>query len=284
MIYLVLSSEYARKRDVLDIAEQAIEAGIDMLQIREKSIAEEDLLSLGKKLLCLCRDKGIPFIVNDNPEIAKKIGADGVHLGQEDIKKFPLQYTRSILGKRKIIGISTHSLEQFQTANSQDFNYIAFGPIFPTKTKDYCIGMDGVEEVLSISSKQVIFIGGINTSNVDRLIAKGAGNIAVIRAIMEADDIKLSIKKIQGRFLSPRRFVSQSETAGAQETGFIKVNGKEQAISYPGTIFDLINSKGLDRKAVVVEHNYNIVPKEKWHETVINKGDNIEIVSFVGGG
>ena len=196
-LYLVLSAEYANGRSVLDIAEQALDAGIDMLQMREKALSEENLLALGEKLSCLCRKKSVPFIVNDNPCIAKKLDADGVHLGQEDIKKYTLNNTRDMLGRDKIIGVSTHSLTEFKNANTQALDYIAFGPIFPTKTKDYNIGTDDIEEVLKISNKPVIFIGGINILNIGTLFKKGVKNIAVIRAITESDNVELAVKTLK---------------------------------------------------------------------------------------
>ncbi|TRZ50744.1 MAG: thiamine phosphate synthase [Dehalococcoidia bacterium] len=196
-LYLILSSEYINGRAVLDVAERALDAGIDMLQMREKSLSEEGLLGLGKKLLYLCRGKSVPFIVNDNPCIAKKLDADGVHLGQQDVKKYSLEYSRDMLGKDKIIGISTHCLQEFRTANCQDFDYIAFGPVFPTKTKNYHIGANDIEEVLSIACKPVMFIGGIDITNIDRIIEKGAKNIAVIRAITEAEDVQLAVKTLK---------------------------------------------------------------------------------------
>ena len=195
--YFVVSAEYTNGRPVLNIAKQAIDAGIDMLQMREKALSDENLLALGGKLLYLCRKKSVPFIVNDNPYIAKKLNADGVHLGQQDIKKYPLEYTRGILGRDKIIGISTHSPQEFRAANCQDFDYIAFGPIFSTKTKNYHIGIGDIEEVLSIASKPVIFIGGINILNIDRIIEKGAKNIAVICAITEAENVQLAVKTLK---------------------------------------------------------------------------------------
>jgi thiamine-phosphate pyrophosphorylase len=207
-----------------------------------------------------------------------------VHLGQEDIKKYSLNYTRSILGKNKIVGISTHSLAEFKIANSKDFDYIAFGPIFPTKTKDYHIGIDDIDEALRVSSKPVIFIGGINISNIDKLIQKGAKNIAVIRAITEAENIPLAVAELKKRFSSPRCFALRSKATGAREAFLIKINGKEHEVSGVRNLSELISTKGLSGKAVVIEHNYNIIPKEKWQETALDKGDNIEIVSFVGGG
>jgi thiamine-phosphate pyrophosphorylase len=286
MVYLVLSSEYAGKRPVLEIAGQAIDAGIDILQMREKFLSEKDLMVLGEKLFSLCREKGIPFIVNDNPHTAKALNADGVHLGQEDIKRYSLGYSRSILGRDKIVGISTHSLAEFKIASSQDFDYIAFGPIFPTKTKDYHIGIDDIEEVLRVSSKPVIFIGGINISNIDKLIQKGVKNIAVIRAITEAENIPLAVKTLKKRFLNTPCLPADrhGRSKGDQGAFLIKINGKEQYTMGLKNLEEFICSKGLSVKAVVIEHNYNIIPKEKWHETIISKGDNIEIVSFVGGG
>ena len=275
-LYLILSAEYANGRPVLDIAEQALDAGADMLQMREKSLSEEALLALGGKLLCLCKKNAVPFIVNDNPYIAKKLNADGVHLGQEDVKKYPLNDTRNMLGKDKIIGISTHSVTEFKNANRQAFDYIAFGPVFPTKTKDYHIGTGDIEEVLKISQKPVFFIGGINISNINILIEKGVKNIAVIRAITEADDIALAAKTLKKR-------ISSTSTCD-RDAFLIKINGKERCVSKPGSLSGLLENAGLSKKAIVIEHNYNIVPKEKWHETTIAEGDNIEIVSFVGGG
>jgi thiamine-phosphate pyrophosphorylase len=202
-LYLVLSSDSTKGRPVLDIARQAVQSGIDMLQMREKNFSQGNLLSLGEKLLPLCKKQCIPFIVNDNPYLAKTLNADGVHLGQEDIKKYTLKKAREILGPEKLIGISTHSIGEFSAANGQDFDYIAYGPIFPTKTKDYCIGTVGIEEVLKLSSKPVIFIGGINAENMHTIVEKGAKNIAVIRAVTEADDIAKAVQSLKDKLKTP---------------------------------------------------------------------------------
>jgi len=201
-LYLVLSSEYAGGKPVLEIARSALVAGVDILQMREKGMSEDDLMVLGRNLLLLCREFDVPFIVNDNPYLARNLNADGVHLGQEDIRRCPLFKTRDIIGQGKIIGISTHSIEEFRRANSEDFDYIAFGPIFPTKTKNYSIGTDDVEQVLSVASKPVIFIGGINLENVDLLLSKGARSIATIRAIIESDDIAVAVNHFRKKIIS----------------------------------------------------------------------------------
>jgi len=90
----------------------------------------------------------------------------------------------------RIIGISTHNLEQFKNAHAMDCDYLAYGPIFKTQTKAYHIGMDGITDILAIAAKPVVFIGGINMKNIDHVLAEGAKNIAMIRAIMQADDIE----------------------------------------------------------------------------------------------
>ena len=198
-LYLVLSSEYAREKPILDIARQAVTAGVDILQMREKNISEKERIVLGKNLLSICRERKIPFIVNDNPYLAKRLDADGVHLGQEDIKRYPLFNARDIIGQGKIVGISTHSIEEFKKANCEDFDYIAFGPIFPTKTKDFFLGTDDIEEVLNIAKKPVIFIGGINLANIDSLLKKGVRNIALIRAVTESGNIPVVVENLKNK-------------------------------------------------------------------------------------
>jgi thiamine-phosphate pyrophosphorylase len=157
--------------------------------MRDKNKSGEELVRLGGELAGICKESKVKFIVNDDPAIAKEVGADGVHLGQEDLEVWDLEKTRALLGPDRIIGVSTHSPEQFKKANAEDIDYIAFGPIFPTKTKDYFIGTGDVEDVLRRAEVPVVFIGGINLNNIDELLRRGARNIAMIRAISEQDDI-----------------------------------------------------------------------------------------------
>lgn len=198
-LYFVASGEYSNGRSIKEVAEQAISSGVDILQMREKNKSRGELEELGRMLSSLCKEKGVTFIVNDDAYLARDIGACGVHLGQEDIKSYTDGEVRGIIGTGGIIGISTHSFDQFEDANKKDFDYIAYGPIFSTPTKDYTIGTDDIEKVSEISTKPVIFIGGINLSNVDAILDKGARNIAVIRAIAEAQDIKGAVKNLKTR-------------------------------------------------------------------------------------
>jgi len=198
-LYLVITEEYGKGRNAVEIAGAAIAGGVDIIQMREKNKSGPELIALGKKLSGLCADSGVIFIVNDDPEIAKETGADGVHLGQEDIKKHSIPAARKILGRGKIIGISTHSIETFKKACAEDVDYIAYGPVFKTKIKENCAGTGDVGRIMSMTKKPVFFIGGIDKENVDSLLEKGARNISLIRAITEADDIAAATRSFRKR-------------------------------------------------------------------------------------
>jgi thiamine-phosphate pyrophosphorylase len=191
-LYLVLSEEYGGGRPVMDVAGQAIAGGIDILQMREKQKSRQDLLALGIALASLCKRHEVLFIVNDDPRLARELNADGVHIGQEDMAHCPLEQVRRIVGSDRIIGVSTHSLAQFRQANGHDVDYIAFGPIFPTRTKDYHIGTGDIEKVLMQTLKPVVFIGGIHQVNLQGLLDRGVRHVALIRGVMEAANIKAS--------------------------------------------------------------------------------------------
>ncbi|MEN6621628.1 MAG: thiamine phosphate synthase [Smithella sp.] len=273
-LYLVLSEEYGGGTPVTYIAQQAVMGDIDILQMREKNKSREELLSLGYTLSLLCKKNSIIFIVNDDPLLAGTLDADGVHLGQEDIIKYPLNSVRKIIGDSRIIGLSTHSLEQFRKANQMDIDYIAFGPVFPTKTKNYHIGTGDVPKVLQEATKPVIFIGGINTTNLDVLLAEGVSNIALIRDIMQAENILAQTKWYKNRLIN---------RAG----GYVKarINGKEELISENSpTLQELIINRGLLPQKVVVEVNLKIIPREQWPNIQLQNNDHVEIISFVGGG
>lgn len=198
-LYLVITEKYGKGRSAIEIAESAIKGGVDIIQMREKDRPSKELVALGKKLSGLCKSSGAIFIVNDDPMLAREVGADGVHLGQEDAKFFTADAARRILGQEKVIGISTHSVAQFKEANEKEFDYIAFGPIFKTKTKDYFLGVNDIAEIAAIARKPVFFIGGINLLNIDEVLSKGAKNIALIRGISEAENISSRTRKFKNK-------------------------------------------------------------------------------------
>lgn len=205
-LYLVISKEYGLGRSALEIAGFAISGGVDIIQMREKNKTRNELIKLGSKLLKLCKKKHVAFIVNDDPLIAKECGADGVHLGQKDILTYSITQTRNIIGRDKIIGVSTHSLPELIEANEEkNVDYIAYGPIFPTKTKNYFIGDKDIMEAVRIAKKPVFFIGGINLSNLDAILGKGAKNIAMIRDILQSEDIRARAASFKQRLIKEKK-------------------------------------------------------------------------------
>ncbi len=198
-LYLIITKEYCCGLSVLEVAKRAIAGGVDMIQLRDKNSRAEEVLNTAKALRKLCNDKAVAFIVNDDPVLARNVDADGVHLGQEDLLKFSVRQARDILGKGKIIGISTSSIEEIEKANGEEIDYIGFGPVFTTAIKQKCIGTGNAALAVKISRKPVFFIGGINIANIDELLAKGAKNFAVIRAITEADDVESAARLLKSK-------------------------------------------------------------------------------------
>ena len=181
----------------MGVVKSALAGGVDIVQMREKGRSKEELLSLGIELAGLCRDHNAVFIVNDDPYVARDCGADGVHLGQEDLRTCSVTKAREIMGPAGIIGVSTHSYDQFSAANGAEVDYIAYGPVFPTKTKDYFIGADNIEKIMAEAVKPVVFIGGINEDNIGEILDKGGKNIAVIREITQAEDITAKVRHLK---------------------------------------------------------------------------------------
>ena len=210
-LYLVLSEEYGKERPAIELARLAISGGIDMLQMREKNKCRNELVSLGIELCKMCKESRVKFIINDDPLLVKETIADGVHLGQEDLLAWPVKKVRMLLGANAIIGVATHSLEQFKKASGEDIDYIAFGPIFPTKTKNYCIGTSEINNILNMTRKPIVFIGGININNVDMLLDMGAKHIALIRALLEEDDIIAMARRFKGKINLKRKGVYETQ-------------------------------------------------------------------------
>ena len=203
-LYLLITSEYCRGRNVLDVAWEAISGGVDIIQLREKNILRPYITEIARPLADLCKNNKVVFIINDDPVLAKELNADGVHLGQEDLKLFTVDEARKVMGQGKIIGLSASSVEEVRKAKLLDIDYIGFGPVFPTVVKESCVGTKDVQEVLEITKKRIFFLGGINLNNIDELLVKGAKNIAVIRAITEASDVEAAARGLKNKLEGAR--------------------------------------------------------------------------------
>jgi thiamine-phosphate pyrophosphorylase len=189
-LYLVMSMEDYQGRTALEMAAEAIEGGVTMLQLREKDRPWREVLPEARKLRALCREKGIPFIVNDRVDIAILLDADGVHVGQDDL---PGVEARRLLGSSKIIGISAGSHEEAQWAVQQGADYLGIGPVYSTATKadaGEAIGTGLLGELAVGFGLPAVGIGGIVADNAACVISAGASGVAVVSAITRQADPK----------------------------------------------------------------------------------------------
>ncbi|WP_287129649.1 thiamine phosphate synthase [Candidatus Cyanaurora vandensis] len=174
---------------LLAIVEAALSAGLTLVQLREKETPVREILRLGHALRELCDRYGALFILNDRPDLALAVGADGVHLGQEDA---PIAVARQILGPTALIGQSTHAPEQAQRAVMEGADYIGLGPVYatPTKLGRAAVGLEYVRYCAEHITLPGFAIGGIDTTNLAEVQAAGTKRFAVVRAIMDAPDPK----------------------------------------------------------------------------------------------
>jgi thiamine-phosphate pyrophosphorylase len=179
-----------------------IRGGAGIVQLRAKGRDPADIARLARELLPICRDAGVPFIVNDHPHIAAELGADGVHIGQED---GTLEETRAIVGPDAIIGRSTHSLAQALAAEAEGFDYLGFGPLFPTGTKPGrpAIGLDHIASAMREVRRPLYCIGGTNESTLPAVLAAGARRIVVVSALLQANDPEAATRKILAHLRPP---------------------------------------------------------------------------------
>jgi thiamine-phosphate pyrophosphorylase len=181
----VLITESACAGPMDRIIQEAAAGGAGMIQLREKDLNDKELLESARKVRQWTSQAGVLFIVNDRPDIAFLANADGVHLGQDDM---PVMEARQILGPDRLIGVSTHSLDQVRQAVLDGANYIGVGPMFPSGTKDFpeFPGLDFVREAIGLTSLPAFAIGGISVENVNQAAAVEVQRIAVSQAVCQA--------------------------------------------------------------------------------------------------
>jgi thiamine-phosphate pyrophosphorylase len=199
-LYCFSPGPFLRGRDPLELVAAQIRGGADVIQLREKKMCKRDRLALGRALRELTAESGVLFIVNDDVDLALILEADGVHLGQEDI---PIQYARPLL-KDKIIGVSTHSVEQIREAVSSGADYVGVGPIFETDTKkdrEHLVGPALLAEAQACCPIPYVAIGGIGERNIRSLTEVGCRRAAVISDILLAPDIEQRCRALR-RILS----------------------------------------------------------------------------------
>jgi thiamine-phosphate pyrophosphorylase len=195
LLYAVLDPEQTKGRDAVTVLRQLLIGGASIVQLRAKIMAPRDFLTLAREARALTLAHRCKLIVNDRVDVAIACGADGVHLGQEDL---PLHAARKLM-KDKIIGISTHSIEQAEEAQRGGAAYIGFGPMFGTTTKDTGYAARGVEMLRLIRQAvkiPIVAIGGIKEENVAQVWQAAANSAAIISDILGADDIAAKVTRI----------------------------------------------------------------------------------------
>lgn len=187
-LYGILDLGYIAARDCLRVAEQMIRGGVDLIQLRGKTTPSELLTALARELHGLTAAAGKPLIINDYPDIATEIGAEGVHVGQDDVS---ISAARRSTPREMIVGKSTHSLAQARAAQSESPDYVGFGPLFATPTKpDYQpIGLSDIAQVHGEIDVPIFCIGGIKLENLREVIAAGAQRVVIVSGLLQASDL-----------------------------------------------------------------------------------------------
>jgi len=193
-LYGILDLGYVTADQAEKMTTLMLEGGIDLVQLRAKGVAEAEVAALGSKLAPLCRVAGIPFILNDYPHLVPVTGADGVHVGQDDIS---VDEARKLAGPFAIVGKSTHTPAQAAAAKEEGADYIGFGPLFSTPTKpEYIpVGLEDIRQAQELSGLPVFCIGGIKLENLPTVLEAGAQNVVIVSGILTAQDPVAYIKE-----------------------------------------------------------------------------------------
>lgn len=189
ILYAVTDRHWLGEETLYDQVKKALDGGATFVQLREKKLDREDFLAEALEIQKLCREYGVPFVINDEVSIAKDIDADGVHVGQSDMEAMDV---RKVLGPDKILGVSAQTVEQAIIAEKHGADYLGVGAVFATGSKDDAddVSHETLKAICEAVSIPVIAIGGITKDNVSELAGSGICGVAVISAIFGQNDIK----------------------------------------------------------------------------------------------
>src|SRR3972149_3546931 len=196
IIYPIIDSSLVTLDNIGKTAEAIIDGGAKILQLRAKSLSSKEFLETARIIRKITKDKGTIFIVNDRVDIALLTAADGVHLGQDDL---PVKEAKRLIGNIKIIGYSTHNLREALESKKLPVDYISFGPIFATKTKEDAQtpkGLKGLDEASKAVKIPLVAIGGITETNMAHVLKQGVESVAMISEILTAKDIPQKINRL----------------------------------------------------------------------------------------
>lgn len=204
-LYFIAGTKDVGEKDLLDVLTSALKGGITAFQLREQgedALQGEDLKRLAEQCLTLCKAYQVPFIINQHVDLALAIGADGVHIGQEDGAVADI---RTKIGTDKILGVSTHTKAEALKASDEGANYIGVEPIYATTSKKDAVepvGLELVREVVrELPGRSIVGVGGISERKVGAVIREGASGVAVIAAIAGANHIEEATRAVKGRIM-----------------------------------------------------------------------------------
>lgn len=196
LLYAVTDRAWLRGRTLADCVRQAIEGGVTFVQLREKDAPHEEIVKLACDLLPLCRAAGVPFVIDDDVDVAVEVGADGVHVGQDDMA---CAEARRRLGPDAIVGASVQTVEQALEAQAEGADYLGVGALIPTATKPDAVDVtfDELRAICGAVSIPVVGIGGLNARTIPQLEGLGADGAAVVSAIFAADDCEQTARELR---------------------------------------------------------------------------------------
>ncbi len=269
-LYLV-SDDATPEAALLELLSAAIDGGVDIFQLRRKGAAPRDLEALARRCVEICHRAGVLFVVDDHLELAVSCGADGLHLGHEDM---PLSEARVRLGPDVLVGASTHDRDQVVSAVRDGADYISAGPVHPTPTKAGrpAVGLGHVTTAARFTTVPVVAIGGLDAGQAGMAVEMGADMVGVVRAVCSSADPA-------GEAARVREAVDR-----AAPWSWLWINGTMRKCLPHERLSDLARALGFDKDGVVIEVNGTIPSTDGWDELLLEPGDKLEVVHFVGGG
>lgn len=195
LLYAVTDSRFAKKQSLLEQIEAALKGGVTCLQLREKNLDDEKFLQRALQVKRLCKKYHVPFIINDNVDVAIKCQADGIHVGQDDMD---VKKVRQLVGDKMMIGLSVQTLDQALLAKEVGANYLGVGTVFNTTTKEDAIDVsyETLKQICQSVDLPVVAIGGINKENMSLLKGSAIDGVALVSAIFSADNIEDECKQL----------------------------------------------------------------------------------------
>ncbi len=196
ILYAVTDRSWLHGETLVSQVRKSLEGGVTFVQLREKNLERETFLKEANELKALCAEYRVPFVINDDVDLAVRVDADGVHVGQGDMEAGRV---RELLGPEKIIGVSCKTVEQALAAQASGADYLGVGAMFPTGTKTDAteVSAETLKKICAAVSIPVVAIGGISASNVEQLAGTGISGIAVVSAIFAQEDIRLAACRLR---------------------------------------------------------------------------------------